>query len=86
MLDEGDGTVAGLGEESAADLEEEEQPQEAVPASVSIAPSASAGSLTDLAKAPSVEDLAKKKQQARLSGSGLRAPGAGKGKLLYCLF
>jgi hypothetical protein len=80
VLDEGDGATASSADETFADLEEEEQPQEAPP-SASVAPSSSAGSLTDLAKSPSIEDLAKKKSQARLSGSGLRAPNVGKSKI-----
>jgi len=76
VLDEGDGSVSGACDESVADVDEFDQNAEASmpPESTTPARSTSSTSLAGEVKTPSVEDLSKKKQQSRLSGSGLRAP------------
>lgn len=88
MLDEGDGSASGVGDESVVDVDELDLDRETSPPSESarLAASTSSTSLADEARSPSVEDLSKKKQQSRLSGSGLRAPTVGKGMSTSIIF
>ena len=83
VLDEGDGPEGEVEDDSSApDVGEEEESREASPARTAPSPATSTSSLAAQARTPSVENLAARKQQNRLSGSGLRAPAVGKG--VFC--